>query len=510
MAAPDEPERVLVLAPTGRDGPLACQVLRAGGFEPHLCRGIGDLCAAIEQGAGAALVAQEAVQRRADLQPLLDLAARQPSWSDFPFLLLADPESHARSDRRLLETVNVTILERPLRRSVLLAGTTAALRSRRKQYDARRAIRDRDRFLAMLGHELRNPLMAIVFANDLLASAHDPDLRRAQHQVVERQGRRLARLVDDLLDVSRVTSGKVQLQAGRTDLREVLQRGAESVAHMAAAARVEVQVHATAPCPVQGDPVRLEQVFTNLLANGVKFTPAGGRVDARLAVEGAEAVVRVSDTGIGLQPESIPRIFELFAQGHAQPDRARGGLGIGLTLARTLVGLHGGQLTCRSDGPGRGAEFTVRLPLGPAAPASEPEAALPAAAPHRIVLVEDNDDIRSNFRLVLERSGHAVVEARDGIDGLHKILEERPDAAFVDLGLPGLDGYEVARQVRARGHGPLLVAVSGYGQPEDRARSKGAGFDLHLTKPVDAGALQGILAAHRPRAVEPLVPPLAR
>jgi signal transduction histidine kinase/CheY-like chemotaxis protein len=503
MAPADEPEHVLVLAPVGRDASLAAQVLAEAGIQARLCRDVAELCQGIEQGAGAAVVAQEALQRPADLQRLLELGARQPSWSDLPILLLVDPESAARDDRRLLGSLNVTILERPLRKGVLGAGTAAALRSRRKQYDARRAIRDRDQFLAMLGHELRNPLMAILFANELIGAADDEATLRVQQQVVERQGRRLARLVDDLLDVSRVTGGKVQLQLAPLDLHEVVLRSAESVAHMAVAAGVAVAVHGTAgACRVEGDPVRLEQVFTNLLANGVKFTPAGGRVDARVAAEGPEAVVRVADTGVGLRPEAIPRIFELFAQVHSSLDRARGGLGLGLTLARSLVALHGGSIGARSDGPGRGSEFTVRLPLAAAGPPVVPVEATagPAGvaarpAPCRVVLVEDNDDIRANFRLLLERCGHSVVEARDGLDGLQRILDADPDAAFVDLGLPGLDGYEVARRVRSRRpRRPLLVAVSGYGQPEDRARSQRAGFDAHLTKPVDTRELHRLLA----------------
>jgi CheY-like chemotaxis protein len=250
---------------------------------------------------------------------------------------------------------------------------------------------------------------------------------------------------------------------------------------------------------VNADPTRLAQIVTNMLDNAVKFTPSGGRVDVEILREGQEAVLRVSDTGVGIDPETLPRVFELFAQAEQPIDRSVGGLGIGLTLSRRLVEMHGGTITAASEGRGRGAQFTVRLPVEMGGPPPLVPVVRSADRSRQVLLVEDNDDARESLRLLLESLGHRVVAASDGAEGLAQALRHPPEVALIDLGLPGMDGYEVARALRASpaGKAVTLIAVTGYGQAEDRQRSKEAGFDTHLVKPVSQSLLSSLIAASR-------------
>ncbi|HEV3261020.1 MAG TPA: ATP-binding protein [Gemmataceae bacterium] len=375
---------------------------------------------------------------------------------------------------------------------------------RQRAEDLTQADRRKDEFLAMLGHELRNPLGAIGNAIAVLdrLGPHDAPAVR-QRFTIGLQTRNLSRLVDDLLEVSRITSGKIVLRLLPVDLNEVARR-----CLLTLDAAVNAQHHqvsfspCTQPVMVEGDPVRLEQVVTNLLANAVKYTPTGGRIEVAAQGQDNEGVVRVRDDGIGMAPEIIPHIFDLFTQAHSSLARSQGGLGIGLTLVRTLVHMHGGSVQASSPGPGRGSEFVVRLPLLtlprlPTAAAPPPATEGPILTPARhILIVEDDASNRDTLRALLECDGHRVEVAEDGPQGVEKALALRPDVALVDIGLPGLDGYEVARRVRAAPGGTdiLLIAVTGYGQPEDRRRTLEAGFDRHLVKPIDVDELQRLLA----------------
>jgi CheY-like chemotaxis protein/two-component sensor histidine kinase len=372
-----------------------------------------------------------------------------------------------------------------------------ALRARQRQYDARRAIESRDQFLAMLGHELRNPLAAIRLATSLLAQSDDPERSEHHQLVIDRQTRHLSRLIDDLLDVARVTYGKVSIRPERVQLEDVLRGCCQSLESIFQASSVSLDVRIEPPLSLRGDRVRLEQIFSNLLQNAVKYTPRGGSVLLSAAAEATKAVVRVKDSGVGIEDVMLHRVFDLFAQADKSLDRAHGGLGIGLTLVRSLVQLHGGTVSATSAGLGRGSEFRVELPLA----ASDPRRLNPPSlvqarktSSARVVLVEDGDDIRDMLRELLEMEGHVVYTAQDGPTGVERILEVEPDVAFVDIGLPAFDGYEVARQVRARGSRTRLVALTGYGQSGDRAHARASGFDQHLTKPIDLVDLQGALA----------------
>jgi signal transduction histidine kinase/ActR/RegA family two-component response regulator len=502
--------RVVVLAPSGNDSVLVKDFLARAGIRASVCPDVAALCAQIEEGAGAAIVAEEALTMDA-MERFLETLRKQPAWSDFPIVLFATPRESPDADLRLLDLLdplgNVTLLERPLRPVVLVSALRSAARARQRQYDVRdltaridQSVKERDRFLATLSHELRNPLGAILHAVQILDRVRAPDgAQSPERDVLRRQTRHLGRLVDDLLDVSRVTSQKIALRTRIIDLRAVVQRTLRGVelGDSDKASRVKTSFPAT-PVLVRGDAVRLEQVVMNLVTNALKFTPVDGTIELTLAEDGDECVMRVKDTGIGISPDLLPRVFDLFTQGQVTADRAKGGLGIGLTLVRSIVLLHGGEIVARSAGLRRGSEFVVRMPRAQGAePAVTPEPALTARAHalHEILVVEDDADNREMLGILLEHLGYKVRYAEDGPTAVALAKEKRPDAAIVDIGLPGFDGYEVARQLRAERGRIYLIALTGYGQADDRRQALLAGFDAHITKPTDLETVERTLAA---------------
>jgi CheY-like chemotaxis protein len=387
----------------------------------------------------------------------------------------------------------------------MISSARAALRARRRQYEARAelerqqvAVRQRDEFLAMLGHELRNPLSGILLAGEQLERGNgDAERSRA---VIARQGRVLTRLVDDLLDVARVTTGKIVLQREPLELNELVARCASNARTGLEQSGSTIAVERSpGRLLVDGDPVRLEQVFGNLIRNAIKYSD--GRAIIQISIEQRDdrAVVRVRDQGIGMAPEIIHRVFDLFCQAERALDRAQGGLGIGLTLVKSLVELHGGTVRAASGGLGAGSEFTVELPLGAEARATAPldhDQDRAAQRPLHILVIEDNTDTRELLRSLFESWQHQVEVASDGLEGVERASRLHPDAVIVDLGLPVIDGLEVARRLRDQfGQDLLLVAVTGYGQLEDKRRSYEAGFDAHFTKPLDVRQLRELLSA---------------
>ncbi len=381
----------------------------------------------------------------------------------------------------------------------------AAQRARREEAEAlaeslRRADRAKDEFLAMLGHELRNPLGTISNALTLLDVAGRDERERQVIAVVRRQAGQLARLVDDLLDMSRLTTGKIRLQLELVDLRALARRCVETLEQSGRGAGHRVSVEGTEAYAL-GDAARLEQIVNNLLDNALKYTPAGGRVVVRTAAEDGHALLSVRDTGRGIERELLPRVFDLFVQEAQSLDRPRGGLGLGLAVVKQLIELHGGTVSAASAGAGRGSEFTVRLPAAvpapPAAAVPEPRRTDTRAGARRVLVIEDNDDSREMLQMLLESAGHVVETSADGPSGLARLQAFKPDVALIDVGLPGLDGYTVARMARARADTSAirLVALTGYGQAEDRARALAAGFDQHVTKPVDPFALEELVRA---------------
>ncbi len=486
----DDVLRVLVLTPTGRDGAITCELLRRHGIESVECATPDALIAGIASGAGAAVVSDEALTERAR-RKLGEFVSGQPTWSDFPIVVVGERAINRDDDGKLGDLGNVNVLDRPVRLRTMVAAVRAALRARERQYAARREIRSRDEFLAMLGHELRNPLGAISLAADLLQTAETAREREHERAIIARQTRHLARLVDDLLDVARVTHGKIVLDRAAVDLGELAAAVLHTLVPVAEAAGVTLSLHAADRVVASVDRVRIEQIFTNLLTNAIKYTPHGGKARIDVARHGDLAHVEFVDTGIGIEPDLLERVFDLFAQASQGLARSRGGLGLGLTVARNLVRLHGGDISAKSEGAGRGSTFVVRFPVaGARVESAPPRPVRESLAPKRIVVVEDSDDNRELIALMLSRQGHAVATASDGPEGLESILTSKPDVALVDLGLPGFDGLELARRVRAAGErGVKLVALSGYGRREDKENAQSAGFDLHLTKPIQENRL---------------------
>jgi PAS domain S-box-containing protein len=359
--------------------------------------------------------------------------------------------------------------------------------------EAQAANRAKDDFLAMFGHELRNPLAAIAGAADVLGLAHTIEEIERPRDIIKRQIIHLRRLIDDLLDAARVRAGKIVLDRRRVNLAEAIEQALSVARGVAGGGRhvVETQLD---PVGVDADPVRLDQIILNLLGNAMKYTPAGRAIRIQTYAEGRHAVLRVEDDGVGIAKDVLPLIFGLFIQGERTADRAQGGLGIGLTLVRTLVELHGGTVKAESPGAGLGSVFTVRLPRIEIPTHVDREAPPRPVIRRRVLIVEDNDDAREMLKVLLEHEGHEVFEASDGTEGVRAASRLHPDLALVDLGLPILDGYEVARFIRRQDHQPQrLVALTGYGQSADRKRALEAGFDDHLVKPVDPDRLAELL-----------------
>jgi signal transduction histidine kinase/CheY-like chemotaxis protein len=505
---------VALLAPRGRDAGLTRELLENAGFECRCSQTLAGIISEIDRGSlGLVVLVEEAVGEEG--WPALARAlGRQPAWSDLPVVLFTY-RSHATVESAFGIGGNMTLIERPVRRSTLIVAVRSALRTRRRQYELRDLLhrmdellrrlaetdRRKDEFLAALSHELRTPMAAVRNALEVLrlslppAGGHERPL-----EIIGRQMDNLKRLVDDLLDVSRVTTGKVELNLSTIDMRDIVRRSVQALEAEARAAGHQTTLQVTQrPVWVTGDAVRLEQVVANLITNSIKYTRSGGRIDVTVDREPAAVVVRVRDNGIGIDAEMLPRVFDLFAQASQPLDRKRGGLGVGLHLVRTLVRHHGGSIEANSEGEGRGSEFVVRLPASPA-----PQA-LPVMNKHTngharslsIVVVEDNADTREMLVDALRLRGHRVESAGDGLSGLELVLRVHPDVALVDLGLPGIDGFALARGVRAElaEAETRLIAISGYGQPRDRAEAQDAGFDEHLVKPIEIEDLNERLGA---------------
>jgi signal transduction histidine kinase/ActR/RegA family two-component response regulator len=386
-------------------------------------------------------------------------------------------------------------------------GTVTDVHEQRLTADElRRASEKKDEFLAMLAHELRNPLAPIKAAAHLLklTGADHPRMGQAA-SIIERQVGHMTELVDDLLDVSRVTRGLVELEMQAIDMKTVVSSAVEQVKPLVEARGHALHVHAGARhAAVRGDHTRLVQVLVNLLTNAAKYTPQGGSIDVDVHVDADTVRIAVADNGSGIEPALLPCVFDIFTQGVRTPDRSQGGLGIGLALVKSLVALHGGQVRARSEGPGRGSVFDVTLPLLADAGPAPGAAALAghgagAAAGQRILVVDDNVDAASTLGELLTALGHEVMVRFDGKSALADAAAFAPDVLVLDIGLPDMDGYELARRLRGEPATAQAryLALTGYGQAHDRTLARAAGFDHHFVKPVDIAALQAVLGTNQ-------------
>ncbi len=503
-----ETTRVLICAPVRRDIELLSKLLETAGLLSDDCLDPHALGQRLRNDALALLITEEALVPSV-VRVLRGFIEDQPFWSDFPIIVFAGPDSEARYIDRLDEfgsRANVTLVDRPVRMKSVVSIMQSVARARTRQFEIRDLlakledrIAERDRFLAILGHELRNPLAAIVLASQMV----DPSSGRidAEHaERIERQAQHLASLVDDLLDLSRITTGKIVLKRTVFDLSHVIGECVKSMQADAERRGIRLTFKpATGSLAVHADELRVEQIISNLLTNALKYTRQGGRVEVGTERRGAQAAIVVSDSGVGIARERLESIFELFSQAENAIGRSQGGMGIGLNIVRTLVAMHGGSVEVRSGGIDKGSRFVVLLPLSTElAPArtAKPDGAdgkLALVPSRRIVIVDDNADIRDLLEIKLKKLGHAVETAGDGHAGLERISESRPDIAIIDIGMPGLDGYEVAKRVReAFADHILLIALTGFGQADDRERAAAAGFDEHLTKPIRVEELQQI------------------
>jgi hypothetical protein len=435
----------------------------------------------------------------------LEVAAREGRFEDEGWRLRSD-------GTQFWANVVITAMRDDAGTLVGYAKVTRDLTERKRTEDERaarlaaeQANLAKDEFFAVLGHELRNPLAPIVTALQLIKLRGDAPSPR-EVRVLERQVQQLMHLVDDLLDVSRIARGKLELKQQVIDLRGPIGRAIEIasplVEHKGHHLEIKAPPHAVL---VHGDEARLTQVFANLLTNAAKYTDPGGHIQLRVWQAGAEAVIEVHDDGIGIDKDFLPRLFDPFAQGAQNGERGAGGLGLGLGLVRSLVELHGGQVEAHSPGARQGSTFTVRLPAVSQPPSHETGHQIAAAfsserGKHRILVVDDNEDARGLLADILSQLGHDVRAVGDGPQALAVIREFTPDVAVLDIGLPGMDGYELAAQLRRAlpAAGVRLIALSGYGQASDRARSQAAGFDGHLVKPVEVRRLLDAIATAGP------------
>ena len=483
--------RVLILTPTGSDAESCAEVLSSSEIHNCTCRSQQELLQQMREGVGAILVAEEALQPTAQL--LIEELRKQSRWSDLPLIVLAATGSYETN--RIIQEFgrdgNFALLDRPLKRRNLITAVNTALRARKRQYEVRAMLEQRDNFLAMLGHELRNPLGPISNGLHVMGKcARSQELEKIR-VMMERQTTHLTRIVDDLLDVSRVINGKIVLKKERIDLRRLLQTVLDD--HRPQFEARHLSLHAEL-CPggitVEADVTRLTQVISNLLVNAMKFTERG-YVKVTLAVRESRALISVSDTGAGISPRMQERIFDIFSQVNETISRSRGGMGLGLALCRSLIELHDGKISVYSEGENRGSTFTLELPCVICEPPSEKErTSFVTQSKLRVVLIEDNVDAAESLQMLLQLNGHQVNVAHTGKAGIDLALDLKPDVVICDIGLPeGVSGFDVARALKPQSNS-RLIALTGYGRERDQREAKDAGFTLHLTKPVDIEQLE--------------------
>lgn len=485
-------KRVLIYAPTGQDAVLASKMLTLAQVGNLVVGTIAELAEQMLVGVGAVLTVEEALSP-GGIKAIGEFVQRQPNWSDLPIVLLTHRGPDSLSVRLAISTLgNVTLLERPVRTLTLITSLQSVLRAREKQYQVRETDRRKDEFLASLGHELRNPLAPIRTSMGVLTHLY-PDQApvRKVSEVVERQVVHLTRLVDDLLDVARINSGKIELQRDYTTCAAVMGHVLELCSGAATAKRIKIELALPQEeIVLHADYARVVQIVSNIVSNAVKFTPAEGTITVRALVEDRCLKITIKDTGIGIEAAAVRRIFAMFEQSRPPSGQIASGLGIGLSLSRQFAEMHGGSVHASSEGLGKGSEFVVSLPVVTAAavPDADPAATIGLVDLRpKVLVVDDNRDAADSLQALFEMENCNVSTAYDGHAAVLAVQRAMPDMIVMDLGMPSMDGYEAARRIRAQpgSQSVLMIALTGWGQSDARQRTIDAGFDHHLIKPVD-------------------------
>lgn len=507
--------RVLVLMPTGRDASLICRTLGAAGIQCCICRDVEELTAEIQKGAGAVLLAEEALT--SDSLDLLSSAFdSQPVWSDLSVTLFA---GNAQNAELLAATVgnrfNVTIVERPIRIPMLLSGVRGALRARQRQYDSRDFLRQleesdyqKDLFLATLSHELRTPLNSILGWIQLLRSNDRSVNAERGLEVIERNAMAQAEIISDILFVSRIITGKLELEIEPVAIVPVIEQAIEVVRPSAELKKIKITTDFDVDgAIVDGNPERLTQIFWNILSNAVKFTPEGGEINVEVKFEAGKARIVITDNGQGIEPEFLPLIFERFRQADSSFTRKVGGLGLGLAIVRHLVELHNGEVSVFSAGLGHGTSFTVSLPLAETEVlppvVEDDEVQRDVNAEHilkgvRILIVEDNEDSRDMLTVLFSQMNAEITGVPSVDQAIEELKERKYDVLISDIGMPDRDGYDLIRNIRSlppeKGGSIPAIALTGYASLQDRELALEAGFQAHCSKPLDIEELINTLS----------------
>lgn len=528
--------RVLLVPTTARDANAIGKVLQRANIECQACSNLSALCTALGNGAAVVLVSEESL--RDGHRQLAACIASQPVWSDLPVIVLSRAGTESPFLSTLLSSLgNISVLERPVRVTTLLSVVRTAIRARSRQYqsrdhlvereqllaserrarsDAERASRIKDEFLATLSHELRTPLSAVLGWAQILATGatNETDVREGV-KIIERNARAQKQIIEDLLDMSRIISGKIRLDVQPVDLAEVVQSAADTVHPAADAKEIRIKLILDPLAgKVSGDPNRLHQILWNLLNNAVKFTPKGGLVQVLLERVNSHLTLSVLDSGEGIDQEFLPYVFDRFRQANASITRKHGGLGLGLAIVKQLVELHGGSIRAMSAGPGLGSSFIVRLPLRAIhASVEKGDSVAPYVEPNlhaielndvsisgiRVLIVDDEPDARALLKRLLEDKGAVVIVCTSAPEAMDSLKTEKPDVIVSDIGMPHEDGYSFIRRVRKQPHdcggGIPALALTAYARAEDRVTAIVAGFQHHLTKPVEPAEFIAVVAS---------------
>jgi len=502
--------RVLIKAVTPKDAALAKSVLASVGLTSLECPSMAHLAAELRGGAGALLIAEEFLTD-ADFGEIVAVLAAQPPWSDLPVLILARTGADSTAINLAMEMpANFAVIERPVRIASFVSAVKVALRARGRQYELRKimeglrlADRRKTEFLATLAHELRNPLAPLTNAIAILQMGRlDAAGATRYYAMMERQVRHMTRLIDDLMEVSRITRGKIDFKWGEVALDDVVGDAVDLSQPFMDAASHDLKVRIEERgLRLRGDRVRLTQVLANILNNAAKYTPRSGNIVLTVTRRDGNAEIRVQDNGVGIPPDMLSSIFEMFVQVSDASRAGQGGLGIGLTLVRSLVELHGGRVAAFSEGLGRGTEIVLTFPLLKQEEGIEKMRGVDAVEPLRqnILIVDDNREAADSLADLLAQLGAKTQVAYDGAQALVAIGKGRPSHAILDIGMSGMDGWELASRLRAdeRNDGMVLIALTGWGQAADRDRTLESGFNHHLLKPVDLKQLLRILRENR-------------